>query len=274
MTHTWFRLYSEFSHDPKVQMMSEAMQRRYIMIMCLRCSNDLVTLHETEIAFHLRVTDADLAETKQLFISKGFIDDKWNLMNWDKRQFKSDSSAERVARHRASKKTACNTDVTLQKRGGNALDTDTDTETERSKDVPPPASIPPASPPEDPVDPEKSTPRGTRLPAEWVLPKKWGEWALAEFPAWNAERVRKTADRFKDHWLANANRREGKKSDWEATWRNWCRSDAERDAGQRGARLSPHQILAPGTGAYGKTTPMTAEEEAELERQNALDPIF
>lgn len=133
MTNPWFRFYSEFSHDPKVQMMSEAMQRRYIMIMCLRCSNDLVTLHETEIAFHLRITDEELAETKALFIAKGFIDDKWNLLNWDKRQFKSDSSAERVARHRENKKKAGNADVTLQQRQSNALDTDKDTDKEERK---------------------------------------------------------------------------------------------------------------------------------------------
>ncbi len=40
------------------------------------------------------------------------------------------------------------------------------------------------------------------------------------------------------------------------------------------AKQSPHQLPAPGTGAYGKTTPMTAEEESELERQNELDPVF
>lgn len=130
MANPWFRLYAEFAHDPKVQMMSEVMQRRYVMIMCMRCSNDLVTLHETEIAFHLRVTETELAETKALFVSKGFIDDEWNLLNWEKRQFKSDSSAERVARHRAKKKTPSNGDVTLQKRRSNALDTDTDTDTD------------------------------------------------------------------------------------------------------------------------------------------------
>src|SRR5690606_38792020 len=97
------------------------------------CSNDLVTLHETEIAFHLRVTETELAETKALFVSKGFIDDEWNLLNWEKRQFKSDSSAERVARDRAKKKTPSNGDVTLQKRRSNALDTDTDTDTDNKK---------------------------------------------------------------------------------------------------------------------------------------------
>ena len=128
MSNPWFRLYSEFAHDPKVQMMPEAMQRRYIMIMCMRCSNDLVTLHETEIAFQLRITETELAETKALFISKGFIDEDWNLLNWEKRQFRSDSSRERVARHRAKKKEEENNDVTLQKQKSNALDTDTDTE--------------------------------------------------------------------------------------------------------------------------------------------------
>lgn len=137
----WFRFYAEFSHDPKVQMMSEAMQRRYIMLMCLRCSNDLVTLHETEIAFHLRITDSELADTKALFVSKGFIDEDWNLLNWDKRQFKSDSSSERVARHRAHKKEASNDDVTLQKRQRNALDTDTDTDTEKKKTIAQPAGF-------------------------------------------------------------------------------------------------------------------------------------
>jgi hypothetical protein len=144
MTNPWFRFYSEFSHDPKVQMMTEAMQRRYIMVMCLRCSNELVTLHETEIAFHLRITDAELDETKALFISKGFIDDKWTLLNWDKRQFKSDSSAERVSRHRANKKQASNDDVTLQQRQSNALEqiqNRTDTE-QKQKPKAPAAPLP------------------------------------------------------------------------------------------------------------------------------------
>lgn len=124
----WFRMYSEFSHDPKVQMMTEAMQRRYMMLMCMRCSNTLVTLHETEVAFHLRITEQELAETKALFVQKGFIDSSWNLLNWGKRQMLSDTSNVRVARHRALQKEKQqeqgNGDVTLQKRKSNVLDTE------------------------------------------------------------------------------------------------------------------------------------------------------
>lgn len=132
MANPWFRMYSEFAHDPKVQMLSEVMQRRYVMLMCMRCSNGLVTLHETEIAFHMRISDADLAETKALFIARGFISEQWVLLNWDKRQFVSDTSAPRVAKHRAGKKksatSAGNGHVTLLQRKSNALDTDTDTD--------------------------------------------------------------------------------------------------------------------------------------------------
>ena len=128
MANPWFRLYSEFAHDPKIQMLSEAMQRRYVMLMCLRCSEVLETLHETEIAFQLRLSTEELEQTKQLFISKNFIDKHWNLLNWDKRQFVSDSSTMRVAKHRNKKKQVSNADETLQKRPSNAIDTDTDTE--------------------------------------------------------------------------------------------------------------------------------------------------
>jgi hypothetical protein len=128
MANPWFRLYSEFAHDPKIQMLSEAMQRRYVMLMCLKCSETLETLHETEIAFQLRLSEHELQETKQLFVSKNFIDKQWNLLNWDKRQFVSDSSTMRVAKHRQKKKQVSNDDETLQKRPSNAIDTDTDTD--------------------------------------------------------------------------------------------------------------------------------------------------
>jgi hypothetical protein len=133
MANPWFRLYSEFAHDPKIQMLPEAMQRRYVMLMCLRCSETLETLHETEIAFQLRLSETELIETKQLFVSKNFIDKQWNLLNWDKRQFVSDSSTMRVRKYRDKKKQPSNVDETLQKRQSNAIDTDTDTEQKHKK---------------------------------------------------------------------------------------------------------------------------------------------
>jgi hypothetical protein len=134
----WFRMYSEFANDPKVQSLPEAMQRRLVMLLCLRCSNTLVTLHDDEIAFSLRITESELAETKAVFVRKGFINDTWEIQNWDKRQFVSDSSASRVARHRAKVKeqtatsdvTPCNVTVTPQ------IQNRTDTDTEQNIEAP------------------------------------------------------------------------------------------------------------------------------------------
>ena len=65
--------------------------------------------------------------------------------------------------------------------------------------------------------------RGTRLPQDWVLPKHWGEWALAEFKTWTPGVVRIEADKFRDFWTSKVGR-EAAKLDWHATWRNWCRN--------------------------------------------------
>jgi hypothetical protein len=122
MANSWFRLYAEFANDPKVQMMNEAYQRRLIMLMCCRCSNGAETLHDSELCFLLRISAEEWSETKQHFISKGFISADNDLLNWEKRQFASDSSTERVAKHRAKIKesenaeTECNVSVTPQNR--------------------------------------------------------------------------------------------------------------------------------------------------------------
>ena len=100
----WFRFYAEFSSDPKVQSLSETLQRRLVMLFCLRCNGDLPGLGDDEIAFALRITRRELDSTKTRFISKGFIDGFWNILNWDKRQFSSDNVSERVQRFREKKR--------------------------------------------------------------------------------------------------------------------------------------------------------------------------
>lgn len=197
MANPWFRMYSEFSHDPKVQMMTEAMQRRYMMLMCLQCSNSLVTLHETEIAFHLRISDADLTETKALFISKGFIDKSWNLLNWEKRQFASDQSNARVAKHRALLKekqiVPCNVTEPLPKQKSNALDTEQN-RTDADKSV-------------------GSAKRRTQLPTDF-LPNETGLKSAAS----KGLSVDAELQKFKDFHAGKGT----VMLDWQAAWRTWC----------------------------------------------------
>ena len=93
--------------------------------------------------------------------------------------------------------------------------------------------------------------KGTRIPDDWVLSKKLGEWAHAEKPHWSIDKIRSEAEAFKDYWLSVAGVR-GVKNDWDATWRNWVRRSNDAPmAGQTG-------------GGY-----VAVNKQAALEQRNA-----
>jgi hypothetical protein len=94
-------MYAEFATDPKVQSMSEPMQRRLAMLFCLQCTGDLEKLDDEELALALRITPKDLERTRETFRRKGFIEEGWGLKNWRKRQAPSDPTArERMRNYR------------------------------------------------------------------------------------------------------------------------------------------------------------------------------
>jgi len=195
VTNPWFRLYTEFAHDPKVQMLSEADQRRLVMLMCMRSGTNDETFHDTTTAFQLRISEDEWARTKVSFIAAGFIDETNKLLNWDKRQYRSDSSTQRVRKHREAKrntkKQLCNGLVTPP-------DSDSDTD-KKEKDTSYPK-------------------KGSRLDENWVLPADWETWAKEN----GCSDPKFEADQFRDFWIsktgANATKR-----DWLATWRTWIR---------------------------------------------------
>lgn len=119
----WFRMYGEFLTDPKVQMLSEEDQRRYIMLLCFKCCNGDVTFQDEEVTFQLRISNDQWRETKHNLINKNLITEDNQPTQWNKRQYVSDTSSERVRKHREKKKLASNVSVTTP-------DTETETETE------------------------------------------------------------------------------------------------------------------------------------------------
>jgi hypothetical protein len=84
--------------------MSEADQRRLVLLFCQRCKEQKRT--DVEQSFKWRVSLDEIAKTKAVFVQNGFIDEEWNLIHWDKRQFLSDSSTERTRRYRERKRTS------------------------------------------------------------------------------------------------------------------------------------------------------------------------
>ena len=125
----WFRLYSEFAFDPKMQTISETLQRRYIMLLCLKCHGDLPGLNDIQLSGALRISIDDLHETHKNLLSIGVITENYDIPKWSERQYLSDYSSLRVKKYREKKhetllKRKCNGNVTPP-------DTDTDTDSEQ-----------------------------------------------------------------------------------------------------------------------------------------------
>ena len=219
MTLPWFRFYHEFATDPRVQMLSEEMQRRLVMLFCLEASGENEKTSLQEKAFFMRLDDVTLHVTLQVFQEKGFCDENGRILNWQKRQFASDSSAARVKKHREKTRALkeCNGDVTLQKRKCNALDTDSEEDIEKKDNSL--RSLPKENPEE-----KKPSGRGTRLSPDWKLPTEWGQWAVGL--GMTREAVIREQDKFRDFWVAKTGAN-ATKADWQATWRNWIRKHLE-----------------------------------------------
>lgn len=93
---------------------------------------------------------------------------------------------------------------------------------------------------QDVVAPSAKSPRGTSLPKDWTLPDDWKTWAVQTRPDLNIPDV---AASFHDFWLSKPGK-DGRKADWQATWRNWVRN--QRAQPMRRVELQQ----APGVGAF------------------------
>lgn len=129
----WFRLYAEVVNDPKVQKLPCEDFRSWINILCLCADNDGKVPPVEDVAFALRRSlDATVTVLERL-ASGGLIDrvsggpDGWHYAphGWDKRQYKSDTSTDRVKRFRKRSETVSETPP----------ETEADTDTEITTNV-------------------------------------------------------------------------------------------------------------------------------------------
>lgn len=131
----WFRFYTEALDDPKVQRLDPVTFKYWINLLCVAAKNDGKLPASEDIAFALRI---DVIATESLLdrlLNAGLIDVQKGGANgthiaphgWSKRQYKSDTSSERVKRYRQRSKSVSETPP----------ETETEAETEK----------PPVSPP-------------------------------------------------------------------------------------------------------------------------------
>lgn len=105
----WFRVYDDLADDPKVQRLPAALFKSLINLWCLASQCGGVLPSVADIAFKLRISAEKAAAMLSGLKNAGLIDEIEGGLaphNWGGRQFTSDSSAERVKRHRAKREAA------------------------------------------------------------------------------------------------------------------------------------------------------------------------
>ena len=109
----------------------------------------------------------------------------------------------------------------------------------------------------------RSATRGSRLPADWKPDAELAEWSKSERPDLN---LRKVLEEFRDYWTSVAGSK-GVKLNWDATWRNWVRS-------QKADKQTFAQVAAD---VARTTVPAPANQDAALksiiaDRENCSPP--
>jgi len=108
----WFRIYIEAKDDPKLHLhLSDRLFRRWFKLMCIAAANEpRGFLPDMKgIAFGLQVSLTEAEKTIETMLAVRLVDrlpaGDLIIHGWDKRQFESDTSTERVKRFRERSKT-------------------------------------------------------------------------------------------------------------------------------------------------------------------------
>jgi hypothetical protein len=204
----WFRFYVEAMRDPKMRRLTPAQRWLWVAILAAAresCIPGVLMVAETEpmalweLADYAAVKEREIAPALDKMCSLGMVrfDDErqaWAVSNFADRQYESDSSAERVAKHRELKRD-CNGGITL-------LVTPPETETETDTERPP------------------RTRGKTACPDGFQITDEMRDWVLERYPTLDY-------DRHTEGFVAWAKANDRRYSDWVQAWRNWMHRKAD-----------------------------------------------
>lgn len=123
---SWFRMYSEFLTDPVIKLLAFEDRAHFVSALCMKSMGVLDKSYPTP-ELRKRVISSlvglssvsgapgelpAIDQARDRLMAVGLIDEDWQPLNWNKRQFQSDSSTERTRRWRE----------TSQQRHGDALE--------------------------------------------------------------------------------------------------------------------------------------------------------
>lgn len=146
---SWFRFYNEAIDDEKLRLLAFEDRWHFTALLCckskglLDSATDSPELKSRKIALKLGLSTRELDEVARRLAEVGLVDrDTLQPLAWDKRQFQTDTSAERTRQYRerqkkASDKVKRHGDVTVT-----VQETETETETEVIPPLPPKGAAP------------------------------------------------------------------------------------------------------------------------------------
>jgi len=134
----WFRLHTELLHDPKVQRLSLEHFKIYINCLCYagQVDKDGTIGNISDVSFALHETEKSVSSAFHELTLKHLItpietdSETFHVPQWKKKQYKSDTSTDRVKKHRALQKRSKTVTVTPPE-----TDTDTEPYTEKKEDT-------------------------------------------------------------------------------------------------------------------------------------------
>ena len=131
----WFRMYSDFIFDEKIEFLAFEDRAHYVFILCMKNLGLLDKEYlqpgmlDRVVARRLGLYGEAFEAARKRLVEAGLIDYKFQPVAWDKRQFVSDVSTERVHAYRERMKHTRNVSVTAQE-----ADTETEADTEKEKE--------------------------------------------------------------------------------------------------------------------------------------------
>lgn len=108
----WWRAYDEALHDPKLIALSNNLFRNWFNLMCISSKNGGILPPISIVATELRVSKLKAELIVSALIESKLLDQKDGQIqphNWERRQYKSDASTERVKRFRNAKRNVSET---------------------------------------------------------------------------------------------------------------------------------------------------------------------
>jgi hypothetical protein len=208
----WWRAYEEAVDDPKLQRLPDSLFKAWFNLMCLASRHGGKLPPAEDVAFSLRLSEGRAAAIISGLENRGLIDrdedGAFRPHNWNARQYKSDTSTDRVKQFRERK----------SQQDGNVSSTVSVTppETEQSTEQKP--SLRDGSAPKASKDRKKPE---TRLGDDWK-PSDALRLNCRNLGLTDGE-INREALKFRN----NAQQNDRRCRNWDAAFRNWCLKSLE-----------------------------------------------